>query len=47
VDEYDHKNQLVRIAARSQLGDEIDKLNQELDAFGARFTVKIEYFTSI
>ncbi|KAJ7788200.1 hypothetical protein B0H14DRAFT_3577622 [Mycena olivaceomarginata] len=37
VDEYDEKGKLVRWAARNQLGDEMDNLNQELNAFGDRF----------
>ncbi|KAF8184630.1 hypothetical protein K438DRAFT_1837602 [Mycena galopus ATCC 62051] len=37
VNEYDSQGKLVRWAARSDLGGEIDKLNQELYSFGARF----------
>ncbi|KAJ7768560.1 hypothetical protein B0H14DRAFT_2968386 [Mycena olivaceomarginata] len=37
VKKYDEKNGLVRVSARNQLGNEIDKLNQELNTFGARF----------
>jgi hypothetical protein len=43
VDEYDEKGKLVRWAARNQLGDEMDNLNQELNAFGDRFRVRTGY----
>ncbi|KAJ7482175.1 ankyrin repeat-containing domain protein [Mycena galericulata] len=37
VNKFDSQGKLVRWAARNQLGGELDKLNQELDSFGARF----------
>ncbi|KAJ7898904.1 hypothetical protein B0H14DRAFT_3852971 [Mycena olivaceomarginata] len=37
VDKYDTQGKIVRWAARNQLGEEMDTLNQELNSFGARF----------
>ncbi|KAJ7863841.1 hypothetical protein B0H13DRAFT_2353952 [Mycena leptocephala] len=37
VDEYDKQGKFVRAAARNQFGDDIDKLNQDLNTFGDHF----------
>ncbi|KAJ7907948.1 hypothetical protein B0H13DRAFT_2331926 [Mycena leptocephala] len=44
VDEYDKQGKFVRAAARNQFGDDIDKLNQDLNTFGDHFrsSLKLE-----
>ncbi|KAJ7079503.1 hypothetical protein C8R43DRAFT_1053075 [Mycena crocata] len=37
VAEYDTRRSVVRVAARTQLGNELSTVNQELDSFGVRF----------
>ncbi|KAJ7770950.1 hypothetical protein DFH07DRAFT_938098 [Mycena maculata] len=37
IERYDNRGRFAHFAGRNQLGDEIDKLNQELNSFGARF----------
>jgi hypothetical protein len=39
IRKYDDQGKFVHLAGRNQLGSEIDKLNEELSSFGARFGV--------
>ncbi|KAJ6531630.1 hypothetical protein DFH09DRAFT_1326387 [Mycena vulgaris] len=37
IKDYGNQGKLSRVAGRNQLGDKMEKLNKELDSFGARF----------
>lgn len=40
VKDYDSRGTVLRVVACTQLGNELNALNQELDSFGTRFRVR-------